>query len=88
MYAHPIITKPSEDAAILSFASHGRRASSREHHTPHVYRNPCTGTWICDHEGTRVAPGPDRARTVCRTHLEAVRVALGENPVPRQRLSA
>ncbi len=46
-------------------------------HTPHVYRNPCTGTWICDSEGTRRTPGPDSARTVCRTHLDAVRVAVG-----------
>jgi hypothetical protein len=52
--------------------------------TPHVYRNPCTGTWICDKAGTRAAPGPDSARTVCRTHLDAVRVAVGAIPAQRR----
>ncbi|GAA0537013.1 hypothetical protein GCM10011581_43670 [Saccharopolyspora subtropica] len=47
---------------------------------PHVYRNYCTGTWVCDAMGTRINPGPDRARTVCRTHLEAVRVAMSIAP--------
>ncbi|MEB3369721.1 hypothetical protein [Saccharopolyspora mangrovi] len=45
-----------------------------------MYRNPCTGTWICDSVGTRARPGPDSARTVCRTHLEAVRVAVTAAP--------
>jgi hypothetical protein len=47
---------------------------------PHVYRNSCTGTWVCDSVGTRVSPGPDRARTVCRTHRDAVRVAVSITP--------
>lgn len=80
---------PSGDATILVFAPRRRHELPRTHHTPHVYRNPCTGTWICDSEGTRAKPGPERARTVCRTQLDAVRVALGEdNARPERRLSA
>lgn len=48
-----------------------------------MYRNPCTGTWICDAEGTRARPGPESARTVCRTHNEAVRVAVTMDVMPR-----
>lgn len=43
---------------------------------PHVYRNPCTHTWICDWRGTRAAPGPERFRTVHRTQPNAVQAAL------------
>ncbi|MDA3630074.1 hypothetical protein OU415_31925 [Saccharopolyspora sp. WRP15-2] len=55
-------------------------------HRPHVYRNLFMGTWICDQHGTRANPGPDSARTVYRTHLDAVRAAVGV--VPEQRLAA
>ncbi len=66
MYPHQLTaTKPSQERAP---------------HTPHVYRNPCTRTWICDHVGTRANPGPDSARTVCRTQLDAVQVALALAP--------
>lgn len=53
---------------------------TRSPHRPHVYRNLFLGTWICDQQGTRANPGPDTARTVHRTHSEAVRAAI---PAPR-----
>ncbi|KAA5834411.1 hypothetical protein ABT337_11515 [Saccharopolyspora hirsuta] len=59
---------------------------TRSPHRPHVYRNLLLGTWICDQQGTRANPGPDSARTVYRTHLDAVRAATGL--LPEQRLSA
>lgn len=62
-----------------------RITSHAPQQTSHVYRNPCTGNWICDSVGTRARPGPDSARTVCRTHLEAVRVAVTMAPAPRLR---
>lgn len=66
-----------------------RRTPNRSRvHTPHVYRNPCTGRWICDFEGSRVNPGPDRSRTVCRTHQDAVRVAVSVGSGPRLPLGA
>ncbi|WP_406690169.1 hypothetical protein REH65_30285 [Saccharopolyspora sp. ID03-671] len=57
-----------------------RTTGQLPHQTSHVYRNPCTGRWICDFEGTRAEPGPDSARTVCRTHREAVLVAVTTIP--------
>ncbi|MEV0081800.1 hypothetical protein [Saccharopolyspora sp. NPDC050642] len=50
--------------------------SSPSHQRPHVYRNLFMGTWICDQEGTRANPGPEHARTVYRTHLDAVQAAV------------
>ncbi|QUH03806.1 hypothetical protein HUO13_25995 [Saccharopolyspora erythraea] len=76
MYVHPTPVTPTQDG--LAFAPPRGDGLHHRHHAPHVYRNPCTRTWICDHEGTRAAPGPDRARTVCRTHLDALRVALSK----------
>ncbi|MER7079022.1 hypothetical protein SAMN02982929_01390 [Saccharopolyspora kobensis] len=56
---------------------------TRSPHRPHVYRNLFLGTWICDQQGTRANPGPDTARTVHRTHSDAVRAATGLIPAPR-----
>ncbi len=69
--------EPAGNAAIFDFAPHQRRSPSRSPHKPHVYRNLFIGAWICDQEGTRATPGPDSARTVYRTHAEAVRAAIG-----------
>lgn len=81
--------KPSGNAAILKFEPREHLPVSRTHHRPHVYRNVFMGTWICDHEGTRASPGPDSARTVYRTHLDAVRAAIGMDSAEQdQRLSA
>ncbi|MEV0697133.1 hypothetical protein AB0I53_04315 [Saccharopolyspora sp. NPDC050389] len=57
-------------------AVHTLEPRSSSHHRPHVYRNLLMGTWICDQEGTRANPGPERARTVYRTHLDAVQAAV------------
>lgn len=66
-----------------------RRAFAHSQHRPHVYRNVVIGTWICDQAGTRANPGPDSARTVYRTHRDAVRAAIGTHSAHRdQRLTA
>ncbi|MEV5540639.1 hypothetical protein AB0L13_27695 [Saccharopolyspora shandongensis] len=49
---------------------------------PHVYRNLFMGTWICDQEGTRANPGPEHARTVYRTYLDAVQAAVDIESAP------
>lgn len=88
MYAtRTTAAKPTGNPAILAFQPREPRSPSHSTHRPHVYRNPFMGTWICDQEGTRANPGPDNARTVHRTHHDAVRAAIGVE-VPRQRLSA
>ncbi len=69
MYHQPAATKPQPNLA------------AQRSHTPHVYRNPCTRTWICDLVGTRANPGPDQAREVFRTQLDAVQAALTFAPV-------
>lgn len=66
--------RTTQNGPIMSSSQISQQPSP--HQAPHVYRNTCTGTWICDVEGTRARPGPDSARTVCRSHLEAVLVAL------------
>ncbi|MGW1675878.1 hypothetical protein [Saccharopolyspora sp. NPDC002376] len=67
-----------------------RQPETRSPHSaprpPHVYRNLFMGTWICDQHGTRANPGPDSARTVHRTHFDAVRAAVGV--IPAQRFAA
>ncbi|PKW15439.1 hypothetical protein A8926_3147 [Saccharopolyspora spinosa] len=78
---------PTGAPAILAFRPREPRSSTHQPQRPHVYRNLFMGTWICDQEGTRANPGPDRARTVHRTHHDALRAAIGAD-VPQHRLSA
>jgi hypothetical protein len=89
MYSNrPAVVKPSGDATVHELGPRSAHPASRIHQAPHVYRNPCTRTWICDHVGTRSKPGPDSARTIYRTQLDAVRAALGEGRAGGRPLSA